>query len=227
MPLSKNTNKLKTLVDNKHIFVFDFDGVIANSIEVKTDAFYELYSIYGDEIAKKVKNHHIANGGMSRFDKFRHYHKQFLNIAIGDDELEDLCEAFSEKVKVGVIQSSEVGGSTSFLESLSTAGKICMINSATPQDEIEEIVSERDLSKYFNHVFGSPSSKEKNMRKILQITNCKKDEVIFFGDAKADLEAALYVGIEFIGIGGEIGSIIRKQGHNFPHFSDFFELTNA
>ena len=53
----------------KNIF-FDFDGVIADSVNVKTEAFEKIYLPYGKEIAEKVINHHRENGGMSRFEKF-------------------------------------------------------------------------------------------------------------------------------------------------------------
>lgn len=51
----------------KAIF-WDFDGVIAESVNVKTEAFYNLYLPYGIEIAEKVRRHHLDNGGMSRFE---------------------------------------------------------------------------------------------------------------------------------------------------------------
>ena len=54
----------------KTIF-FDFDGVILNSVNVKTEAFRDMYKQYGDDIAQKVVNHHLANGGVSIFEKFR------------------------------------------------------------------------------------------------------------------------------------------------------------
>ena len=36
--------------------VFDFDGVILNSHKVKTDAFYEIFKLYGKNVANKAKN---------------------------------------------------------------------------------------------------------------------------------------------------------------------------
>ena len=53
--------------------IFDFDGVIAESVQIKSDAFASLYEQYGDNIVKKVIEHHEANGGMSRFEKIRLY----------------------------------------------------------------------------------------------------------------------------------------------------------
>ena len=78
--MSIQTSKLtvKDLEQFSAIF-FDFDGVIAESVEIKTEAFREMYISYGKEISEGVVNHHLANGGMSRFKKFPFYHDRFLN----------------------------------------------------------------------------------------------------------------------------------------------------
>ena len=78
--------------------IFDFDGVLAESVHIKTHAFYKLYEKYGNEIAEKVVKHHKANGGMSRFDKFPYYHKTFLNIELTNEDIEILSNNFSNMV---------------------------------------------------------------------------------------------------------------------------------
>ena len=50
--------------------VFDFDGVILESADVKTRAFVELYAAHGAEVVDRVREHHLANLGISRFKKF-------------------------------------------------------------------------------------------------------------------------------------------------------------
>ena len=57
--------------------IFDFDGVIVESVNIKTIAFKKIYKKYGNEIVNKVVDHHLSNGGMSRFEKFNYYHKNF------------------------------------------------------------------------------------------------------------------------------------------------------
>ena len=55
---------------------FDFDGVIADSVEVKTDAFAELFNDEGLEVQQKVIDHHRNHGGMTRREKFQHYYQK-------------------------------------------------------------------------------------------------------------------------------------------------------
>ena len=50
--------------------IFDFDGVILNSHNIKTQAFYEIFKKYGKKIATKSKNYHINNVWISIYIKF-------------------------------------------------------------------------------------------------------------------------------------------------------------
>ena len=53
--------------------IFDYDGTIADSVNIKTEAFAELYRNYGKDIESKVVKYHLNNGGVSRFEKFKYY----------------------------------------------------------------------------------------------------------------------------------------------------------
>ena len=95
--------------------IYDFDGVICDSVHIKSEAFVELYTPFGDEIASAVKEYHLAHGGVSRFEKFRHWHKKYLGITLSDDEVMDLAKQFSVLVKKKVIASSYISGAQEYL----------------------------------------------------------------------------------------------------------------
>jgi phosphoglycolate phosphatase-like HAD superfamily hydrolase len=61
-----------SLRDFRWIFL-DFDGVIKESVEAKSAAFVHLFEGFGDDVSKRVRSHHEANGGMSRFEKIPMY----------------------------------------------------------------------------------------------------------------------------------------------------------
>lgn len=56
---------------------FDFDGVILESVDIKGWAFGKLFENYPQHVDEIVA-FHFANGGMSRFDKFRYIYKKYL-----------------------------------------------------------------------------------------------------------------------------------------------------
>jgi len=197
-------------IDEKKLLVFDFDGVIADSVEVKTDAFAELYRPYGEFVVKRVIDHHRDNGGMSRYEKFYHYHKEFLGQDIDQEKINDLSHQFSEIVVDKVVSSVGIAGAKYILEHYCGIGKICVVNSATPQDEICKIVKRRNQDNYFSKVYGSPASKVENLKKVMSHFRIPSHDMVFFGDARSDMEAAYNTNVDFIGIGEKIRNVIHE-----------------
>mgnify|MGYP003325992022 CR=1 FL=1 len=85
--------------------VFDFDGVLVDSVNIKTKAFSYIYKKYGTDIVSKVIKHHELNGGMSRYEKFDYYHKFFLGTQIDQEVVDQLDSQFSELVLHKVVKS--------------------------------------------------------------------------------------------------------------------------
>lgn len=138
----------------KAIF-WDFDGVIAESVNVKTEAFYNLYLPYGIEIAEKVRRHHLDNGGMSRFEKFRYYQTRLLGEPEPVDEkaIKKLAAHFSELVLEGVINAPFVPDVEKVLREKSGKMDFYVI-SGTPTEEMRLIV-ENAVSRPVSRVYSA------------------------------------------------------------------------
>ena len=116
-------SEVKTHIDRYKAFFFDFDGVIADSVNVKTDAFAEIYSPYGKKVVSQVISHHIFHGGISRYEKFRYYHRNFLKKQISEAEVEELAQKFSNLVIQKVIEAPFISGAPEFLELVKAKNK--------------------------------------------------------------------------------------------------------
>jgi len=182
------------------VVFFDFDGVILDSVDVKTQAFAQMFKQYGSEIENAVVNYHLKNGGVSRYEKFRYYYEQLLNRKISEEQLDVLGEQFSRLVIEKVIASQYIPGALETIKSLSSNNIPMFIVSGTPEDEIRLIVSRKGLSSYFEEVHGSPGEKWKITYDILQRRALSPDKGIFVGDALSDYEAAKVNGLHFLGI---------------------------
>ncbi len=75
-------------LDGYKVLFWDFDGVIKDSVDVKTKAFIKLFEEYGVGISTKVKEHHLANGGMSRFEKFPLY-ASWVGKELSNEQLQE------------------------------------------------------------------------------------------------------------------------------------------
>lgn len=180
-------------------FIFDFDGVICDSVNIKTQAFAKLYQEYGRDIQDKVVEYHIKHGGVSRFEKIKYFHNKFLKKKVSKEELEKLSEQFSFLVKKEVIESSFIKGADLFINKYASVVPqyIC---TGTPQLEILEIMSAKKIDHLFKGIYGSPKNKIQIIGEILYHSGILASDFVYFGDALTDHDAALSFNMPFIGI---------------------------
>ena len=184
-------------MNNIKAIIFDYDGVISESVDVKTRAFAKIYERYGNDIVNKVVRHHESNGGLSRFEKFKIYHNNFLGKEINKKEINFLANKFSELVIMEVINSPYVNGAINFI-SRNYKKYDFYISTGTPKNEIEIILKNKRIRKFFKAVYGSPTKKDLHIKEIIQQNRYLKSNIIFIGDAISDRDAALNNDIIFI-----------------------------
>ena len=183
-------------LDRYDVIFWDFDGVIKESVSVKTDAYVELFSPYGIDVCTQVEKHHLANGGMSRFDKIPLYLK-WAGLEQNDVEVQNYCDKFSRIVKDKVIASAWVPGVEEFLQT-NKENHIFVLVSATPQSELEDICNSLKLTGVFCKIYGAPNNKTEAIRKSMIDYKVSPSACLMIGDAEADIEAAQNNGINFI-----------------------------
>jgi HAD superfamily hydrolase (TIGR01549 family) len=180
------------------VIIYDFDGVICDSVNVKTEAFVELYKNEGAEIQVQVREYHLLNGGISRFEKFRYFQSVLLKREVSENGIKVLADKFAALVKEKVIASAYITGAYEFIKK--NASKQQFICTGTPEIEILEIAERKGISHFFQDLFGSPKTKTEIIDIILTQTSVNKENCIFFGDAMTDYNAAKNCNIPFIGI---------------------------
>ena len=179
--------------------IFDFDGVILDSVDIKTKAFARLFEEHGSEVVEQVVAYHLAQCGVSRFRKFAHIYAHILHRPMPEGESERLGEKFSALVFDEVVKAAWIPGALEFLRDHHTRYQ-CFVASGTPQDELARIVRLRGLERYFTGVFGTPATKEEITRGIFARHGFEAGEAIFVGDALTDCHAAKACAVRFVGI---------------------------
>jgi len=167
----------------KSIF-WDFDGVIKDSVEVKSEAFERLFSPFGNQTSRKIRAHHEANGGMSRFDKLPIY-LGWAGQNLSKQNIDKYEKKFSLLVKEKVINSDWVAGVYSFLKSNYKKQQFFLLT-ATPQQEIEDIVSKINISDFFIEIIGSPVKKKDAIKRIMVNFSIAPEESLMIGDSDVD-----------------------------------------
>ena len=175
--------------------IFDFDGVIKDSVHVKKDAFVALYHKESVEFQDRVAQYHLAHGGVSRYEKFRVWNG-WLGRPNDSVTLDEMASEFAQIVVNKVVESHYVPGILECFKSKGDSTKY-FIATGTPDDEINDILNRLELTSVFTDVFGSSQSKVEIVRKILDSHGFSTDEVLFIGDAMTDYSAATHHGVDF------------------------------
>lgn len=200
--------------------VFDCDGVLLDSVPVKTRAFARLAEPYGAEARDRLVMFHTVNGGMSRFRKFEWFFHEILGREITAGESRAWGDKFAEYALDEVRKCEMIPGALETLKEWQ--GKLPMyVCSGAPREELELILSERGLASCFRGIYGSPPAKAQLLAQIISeqplITS---DEVLMIGDSITDLDAAEQTGALFYGVGPEL------KGGNFPWSQDLRPLND-
>lgn len=190
--MSKSPNHSRLL----KVIIFDFDGVILESGDIKTQAFLELFADY-PEHRPAILQHHLANLGVSRYDKFAWIYRELLDRPLTEAERERLGCDFSAIVLDKILHCPFVPGALDALQLLRPYYGL-FVASGTPQEELEFIVRRRNLNDYFAGVWGAPRKKAEIIRGILEQHGLEPEEVVMVGDGLSDYEAAVATRVGFI-----------------------------
>lgn len=178
------------------VVIWDFDGVIKESLDIKKQAFLKLFKLDGGDLAEKIATHHENNGGLSRYLKIPLY-LEWAGIKPNPLIVADFCERYSKLVLQNVVDSQWVPGVKQYLDKYCNYQNFFLVT-ATPQDEIEIILDKLKIRSIFHQVYGAPSAKITSVRKILGNTAAFPSTTVMVGDSEVDLRAANENGIDFI-----------------------------
>ena len=198
MTNSQKTVKYKTLelIKNSKAIIWDFDGVIKDSVELKGEAFKKLFEDQKIDIKNKIYEHHYINGGISRFKKLQKY----LDWSSYENNIKNLnlfAKKFSELVVKEVISANYIDGIENYLRRNHNRQKFYLV-SATPEEEILKITQKLEIFDYFKTIIGHPKTKEEGFELILNESGIDNDDFIVIGDSFSEYNAAKKYSLKFV-----------------------------
>lgn len=179
--------------------IFDFDGVILDSISIKTSAFMEIFRDYPSDIVDVFIEYHIKNGGISRFAKIRYFFENLLKTNIDNETISILANMFSKIVISRLTEPKYLIEETIDFIKLQYKAKKLFIASGAEQNELIYLCEKFNINQYFSAIYGSPTVKSELIAKILKQNDVSPKELIMIGDSINDYEAAFENNICFFG----------------------------
>ncbi len=203
--------------------IFDFDGVLAETNEIRFQGFTELFGDLPDDEMTRFMDFVRANGGLSRYGKIRHLYENILCRPASEDQVATLAGRYSEIVKQKVIEAVPVEGSLEFLAGHQGKFEFAVV-SGSDQQELRQVCRARGIEKHFREILGSPKEKAENVAELLAGRGWEKQASVYVGDSQNDYQAAVEVGIDFI---GRQSGVMDWSDTDVVHIVSLHELPRA
>ena len=192
-------------IDVYDYVVFDCDGVLLDSNEIKTQAFRESLPNQPPQLVEELVNYHQETGGVSRYVKLEYFFKHLKGES--DDSqcaslVQEALNLFGSFCYNSLKSCDEIRGVRDTLNKLSNSSIPLAVVSGSDQNELRDILAKRELSGHFEHILGSPKSKIENMSH-LENNGFFRTKGVLFGDSRADLDAAEAFALDFVFVRGK------------------------
>ena len=202
------------------IHIFDFDGVICDSNNLKTRCLKEavLKNIH-NLAANDFEKHHKLNGGISRYVKFRRITDKYnCPKNTYDSLIADTSEFLNKEYK----KLKMVDKAEHVFKKLDNNNEKLFIASGGNEFEIRELCDNWLITRYFEGIYGSP-------RKKLEICNeirrrYLNHKINMYGDSKYDYECAANINASFTFISEFADSKIWFKNHMGRRVSSLKDL---
>ncbi len=201
------------------VIVFDFDGTLVDSNQLKHDAYFELFpdDNFYKEIVSDVLSDILEE---SRYVILKEILKR-INLKTIDDNLDYRVQSLANKYNDIVINGAkycrERTGAKEILESLCKNFRL-YLSSTTPEASLKEIVKHRRWEGFFCGIFGYPDDKTSVLFDILKRESINPDKLLVVGDGKSDRDSANNVKCDFLQINSDsclkkLSDIQENVGH--------------
>ena len=198
--------------------VFDFDGTLVGSNEIKRRTFYEVTKnlVDADIVLDKIFSSPDSGDRYDIFDTLIMELKLDREVFVSASKLSD---SYTKICEYEISRAPEIKGVVKTIKELRSLGVKVFISSATPENTLQKIIDMRGWKGIIDKAFGSPDSKADHLQKISAHFKFLQSEIIYVGDSEIDKNAASSIGCKFVGIGRDWSRFRSKP----PIFLDTLE----
>lgn len=184
---------------NKQNIIWDFDGVLIDSHEVREKGFRDVLSDFPEDEVELLLQYHRKNGGLSRYVKFEYFFRNIKNENLTGEQLSKYAEDFSEIMRELLIHKEIlIKDSLEFVKANYQKFRMHIV-SGSDGKELRFLCDKLGISGFFVSIEGSPKPKIELVRELLEKFEYSAQETLLIGDSINDFEAARESDVDFYG----------------------------
>jgi HAD superfamily hydrolase (TIGR01549 family) len=179
--------------------LFDFDGVILDSMPVRDYGFKEIFKDFDDNLVNKLLEYHNKNGGLSRYVKIKYFYNELLRQEILEKKIINYADNFSKIMKRELVDKRYLIADTlKFIKENYKRYNLHIV-SGSDEKELRYLCKELGIDSFFQSINGSPAHKNNLVEDLLVINKYRESETILIGDSVNDYNAAKENNLDFYG----------------------------
>lgn len=181
------------------LVMFDCDGVLLQSNQVKTDAIAEVFADLSESLRLTCIDTFKRNFGQARD---RHFHRfaDLLNVAaeMRATFVQQRSDRYRDLVALRYTRVPAVPGALALCEGLHAAGRATCVITGGVASEAAAALSANGFGPLAQAVHGAPVGKAAHIMAQLAEHAISPAQAVYLGDAPSDLEACIETGVPFI-----------------------------
>lgn len=190
--------------------IFDFDGTLVDSLEVKYRARFEVFAQESVEVRNIAAQRIPELKGKLRSEIMRAVLEQaypHFSVVELEQKVQEYVYAYDVLVEDRIVEQGLFPGVKELLQHLSRENQL-FLNSGTPERALRSLTQRLNIDRYFFGIYGTDpycaegaqATKIKNMEKIKEKERVDSSDLIVIGDGIEDVESARAHGCVFIGV---------------------------
>jgi len=194
----------------KTMFVFDFDGTIADSLHMGID-------LYNNHVAEKLKCKKIEKNEIEDL-KGRNTYKLLKDHDINLIKLPILLYRLKKLMSQKMGDIPLIDGIKQVLISLNKMGYKMGVLTSNNKKNVDDFLNHYELRNLFEFIYSEKNvfGKDKAIKRVMKIENL--DKVIYVGDETRDIEACKKVGVPIISVGWGFNTSANLKKHDPDYF---------
>ena len=195
----------------KKIFIFDYDGVIADSLEMCIDAFNVLKAKYGfpGELTKEA------------IERLPHVTAEaaFGLLGVKTEDIHLYTEELRDELQANAIKAELFDGIGDIFRMLKESGAYLAINTSNGSGTVRRRLQMSGLAELPDYIVGAdtPGSKSEKIKHIMEKLSASPDDTYMIGDSMGDITEGAKAGVHTIAVtyGWQPKSIVASVNPEF------------